>query len=228
MDSPPKRRLQFSLGTLVFGVIAAGAVIGMIFAYYENRKLSAEIHALKEQFGFLTIDDPTKIWARSVETDENYKWKFRVYVPRDGSYRIGVQTENVVPAEIDRNYANYHTLGKVKRGEFVIDAQIVRLTDERGILQLRVPKNDVTDVRLNSYGAFNVKSPATWFYKTYESKGPQAHSCRWVDEDKPMELLSVKMEKTIGDTEDFNQAVRDPGPGVLIWLEKEPPHEFRE
>ena len=61
-EAPPKKRwwLQYSLRTLVLGVLGIGLVGFLAASLYETKCLRQENKVLRAQLGELTIEDPSK------------------------------------------------------------------------------------------------------------------------------------------------------------------------
>ncbi len=88
-------------------------IVGMVFAvvHVRNRAASLELELrtlayenrqLRDEVGALSIDDPSKIYAIRVRTDDDRTWKWRVWVPEGTNVEVRYQWVDVPRVGIPR------------------------------------------------------------------------------------------------------------------------------
>lgn len=79
---------RFSLLTLLL----LGTIAGLSFAVWklgsQVRPLKEEVKRLRAEVGELHIEDPTKLHAMQVETDNELEWKWRIWIPAGMKYKV--------------------------------------------------------------------------------------------------------------------------------------------
>lgn len=230
-----KRRIQFSLGTLLMSVITLGACMGFYLTYRENTRLRNENEKMRDEVGFLDVTDPEKAWICTVKTDVPHKWLRRLYVPKDGDYRIGYQTFEVGLNGIDRTkaeYTNFH----LRRGSHVIELNIYKEYDAGRYFELKISGNHTWSGR-EIGGRFDWEkigfSPRFHFREIENGIYPIPEKSSSFDLDKPQYLVAVKVLKIIKETRNPDglagqtelAITSEPGPGLLMWFERDPGDE---
>jgi hypothetical protein len=237
-----KRRLQFSLGALLASVIALGAALGLWFADRENVRLQGVVKALnvenkglRNELGYLEIDDPKKICVRLVNPYIGFKrrqtpeeWSFHIHVP-EGSYRIGYQRDEVGTDAIDRSHSQYLNLGTV---EGKIDLKIAHFVDtEKNTFELHFEA--VTAKCSSGSGPRGGLKMKSGFGPNYQPTGSASlHAVDWLKtytfEPKETVILIflkcplVTTTLVVSQTTTSAMSTSLPGPGLLVWLEQVP------
>jgi hypothetical protein len=206
-----RKRSQFSLLTLLLIVIASGAFLGLYLKQKEASKLRDEVRALREEVGYLDVDDPEKIWARVVKQKEIYHWRWRIYVPKDGLYTLYHTTDGIGPEDFPK-HSNSKSMN-LKRGEFKIEAEVAQ-TGESATLHMDYP-GGVSTIGLGTaqkgYDDWNGSSTS----RTLSEKSTA------FEPGERVELLRLRAMKTISPTSKSTTA--GPSPGLLIWIQEGPP-----
>jgi hypothetical protein len=207
---PPKKRLQFSLLSLLCIVVALGAVMGFWFSQQETNRLRAENRKLREELGVLNVEDSTKFYARSLPVNDTLHWRWRLYFPAHRRYTIKVQTEEIGDDGFHHSSA---TSFDAEKGEYTFEAEA------------RKGKTGWTDINIRtSTGQFGTSTETMkpgfddWSAGSYSSSQLDKASKEY-DPAKPLELLRLRaMKRTSATT---SSGVAEPGPGLLIWIEPE-------
>jgi hypothetical protein len=103
MDEPqlmPKKswRPRFSLLTIIFVMTIAGLAIVVVLLWREVGPLRADNRRMRNELGYLSIDDPTKAYAIQLDTLDAGPWKWRVYLPPGGKYEMCCYSGRPLPA----------------------------------------------------------------------------------------------------------------------------------
>lgn len=212
-------RFQFSLRTLLLVAVTIGALIGFVVTRIENSKLRTENLKYRDELGILNIDDPEKAWVREiVQDDPDNNWRFRIYVPVPGKYRIGIQGDDVMRTPINREKADYIDFEMI-RGEVLLE---LNLKDSALSYSARFEPFE----RIASSGGVhglsnfeNVKN-ASRINLVLEKRGDfiDDHSASF-DLNKPLVLVAFKKDadKTLKP-----QPTAKSASGLLIWFERTP------
>jgi hypothetical protein len=77
----PARRFRFSLLTVLFlfALIACGITIWQLWREIGPQR--QQLQQLRNEVGYLTIDDPKQFHAIEVLTNKDYSWRWRIWVP---------------------------------------------------------------------------------------------------------------------------------------------------
>lgn len=77
----PSRHTRFSLRTLLLATVFLAMALAIVVLSWELVPLRAEVQQLRNEAGYLTIEDPTKLHAIEIETESPLMWKWKVWVP---------------------------------------------------------------------------------------------------------------------------------------------------
>ena len=95
----PRFRPRISLLSALLLMTIVGMCIVIVQLWREVVPLREEVRSYRNELGFLTIDDRTRIHGIQVPTRED-GWKWRVYFPPGGDYKLQCYT-GIIPAGID-------------------------------------------------------------------------------------------------------------------------------
>lgn len=81
-------KIQISLLSLLL----ATALVGLSIVHWQLARkadgLESTISQLRNELGYLNVEDPSKVYVRQVESTEPLTWKYRVYLPSDTKFRL--------------------------------------------------------------------------------------------------------------------------------------------
>jgi hypothetical protein len=96
MDQPPsKLRVRFSLLTLL---LATAAICLGVSHWHTSRQLAsarAALRKLRDEVGYLSIDDPTKFHAVALESEAPNTWQWRLFVPQGARYQWNIACDQI-------------------------------------------------------------------------------------------------------------------------------------
>ncbi|QDU57147.1 hypothetical protein [Aeoliella mucimassa] len=205
LDSQPtSRSFRFSLLTLVLltTIVALGIAVAQL--YWEVAPLRDEVKRLRAEVGELDITDKTKVHAVGVVTDNQLRWKWRVWVPEGANYVARGFGEDI-PAQGYPDTGATITLSQP--GEHVL---------EWGIEY--DPRSERWEGRLKVRGSSAGSDPQPWVdwsSRSTSSSGVGTRTTRVYDAGERVELMRLRC------TNDDNTPASpdDPVPGFLIWIE---------
>ena len=208
---PKKKRIQFSLLSLLCIVVALGAVMGFWFSQQETNRLCAENRKLREELGVLNVDDPTKFYARALPVNDTLHWRWRLYFPAHHGYSIHVETKEIGDTGFFHNSSS--SSFEVDKGEYTFE------------VEARKGKPGWTDIHImHPTGQFGTSTETMktgfedWSAGTFSTHQLDMASTEY-DPTKRLQLLRVRALKHISATR--SSTVKEPGPGLLIWIEPE-------
>jgi hypothetical protein len=201
--TPSRRKgARFSLLTLllVTAIVALSVTVAML--YRELGPLREEVSRLRNEVGELNVEDPTKLHAIRVETDNELEWKWRIWIPEGASYRLRGDG-GPVPKE------GYPMTGGTmylrEPGEHVIRYQIRR---------------DPRDGRWN--GSLHTQTGSVgkdhqpwveWSSRTSTGSGVGT-STRSYEIDQRVEIIRHRVSQA-----NSSANIEDPAAGFIVWLE---------
>ena len=146
--------MKFSILNLLLVLTTTASFIGLYASWSRNSKiveryeadiseqdteiaqLQAALKSLRQEAGFLTINDPTRIHAVKLRTTSRKTWSYRVYLPQGHSYYFATQINSLPsvdalpeveappgPSTIKGLQGNSVTIGR-DPGEYVVTLSI--------------------------------------------------------------------------------------------------------
>ena len=90
-DPPTRRRLRFTLRLMFVAVAAIALVVSWINTYRVTQRirlLEVENRRLRDEAGELSVEDPSQFHVMRIDTNNEFEWAWRLWVPEGNSYRI--------------------------------------------------------------------------------------------------------------------------------------------
>ena len=223
--SPHKRRwFQFSLRTILLLILGLCATIG----YFLNaRKLylaEQELHARRNESGYLSVDDRTQLHAIALNTDDPNTWRWRLFIPRGQRYSWNISSadipQNDVPQEPEVAGHSNEPYWEQDH-EVLVTARLRRTNDEFWELSV---ESRIGDSKDQMYGA-SLRIPdekLRWMSEISSTDGQVigGRGAELRDPDRPVILLQRRPCKKQADGSYLPSP--DPMPGFMIWLAPEP------
>jgi hypothetical protein len=212
-----KRRLQFSLATLLWLVVVAslGAALGrtkwlMDQQARELQQVRAELQKYRDEAGYVTVSDPRQMHAIQVFTPARNQWRWRVYLPPGCRYHLCHATANIPPT----GNPSMETWQLLDPGETIVHASIEQGPSGEQTFWLRTPKGSAgTGISKQNQGWITGAVGST-------STGVSIGGTQSVPPDKPLELLRLRAN-VVNPADGQSQLPTGPGPGLMIWIEQE-------
>lgn len=86
---------RFSLLTVLLLMALSACGITIFRLWYEVGPLRVEVRELRNETGRLSIDDPSKPHVVQVRTNDEFTWKWRVWIPAGRAYRIQLAVQDI-------------------------------------------------------------------------------------------------------------------------------------
>jgi hypothetical protein len=222
-------RLRFSLATLV---LLATIVCLAVALWSTSRRfreatlqvevLQEEVQKYREEMGYLTISDPSKVHAIGVPALGRLKWQWRVYLPENRAFRVHAVTGGVpkegVPAPPGTRSGSTSTM---RSGELLIYAEVQK--DRNGQWVLHVEE-----------GGMSAGSATIGIHQTHQRW--LEHFSGWIEQvrpgqtqafepGEPIVLLRLRVHE-IGEKTDHGRTSghppEEPCDGLMIWIDQTP------
>ncbi len=209
-------RFQFSLRTLLLLAITAGALMGFFFLRRENAKLRLDIERYRDELGSLEISDPAKAYIRAIPVSRMNHFRFRVYVPGGGQYRLGIQTKDVSPVGKGDDFNDMHV---TVQGEFIIELSLTFAPDGSGIYELGTMGTESPSWQRGNFH-WKVRGTSAQQYEIHSAILTDLRTVEF-DHHKPFKFLTLYATVPSKGT----RIQDDPGDGkagLKLWIEPEP------
>lgn len=137
MDQPdrkPKRRPRVSLLSLFLLTALVATSVTTAMLWWEVEPLRSEVARLRVETGQLTIEDPEKLYAVSIDTIERDTWKWRVYLPGKQDFQFETSLRRIAGRAFEMSRARWFEAcgtsctSSVGNGEFLLT---LRLENDR-------------------------------------------------------------------------------------------------
>lgn len=139
-------KIRFSLRAFLLTLFVLSLIGSNLYVSWKWRESRGEIDRLREEMGWLKIDDPTRIYVRQVDSWDPLSWAWRIYLP-PGERWVHAGSGAVAETGLKTSFGASTALQpRTRRGgagppdpldcEFTLTARIER--DQRGNLQLAV------------------------------------------------------------------------------------------
>ena len=206
MDSPATqaspRRLRYSLLTLLLATAIIALSVTVALLYREVGPLRQEVRRLRDEVGYLSISDPTKLHAIQVDTSEELTWKWRLWIPEDQGYRLRSEGGEVPKSGYPSSGV---TISRLKSGETWIEYRI-RRDPKSGELR--------GSMRTPGFAAgSDVHDWVQWPRKRSTLDGVTSTTHVFVP-GQTVELIRLRVSKDAASAQD----IEDPADGFMIWL----------
>ena len=204
--STGKRSWQFSILNLLLltTIVALSVTVAML--YRAIGPMRQELLQLRNEVGRLHIEDPTKLHAMQVQTDNELEWKWRIWVPEGKGYRVrshgGLVAKEGFPSDGGTIYLR-------ESGEHVIRYRI-----------LRDPRDGHWYGSMHAPGGSVGKDQQPWVKwrsRTSTSGGVSSSTRSFDSTAKRVEIIRHR----VSETAKSSLNIEDPAAGFMIWLESD-------
>jgi len=218
--------LRFSLATLILLATIVCLLVSLWTtsrrfreATGEAERLRAEIRKYREEMGYLTISDPSKVHAIGVPALGNLKWQWRVYLPENRAFRVhvvtgGVPKEGVPPAP----RTSSGSTSTIRSGESLLYAEVQKgrggewvFHVEDGIGSSTLGIHQTHERWLENFSGWieQVRPGQTQAFEPGE----------------PIVLLRLRVHEFVEKTDDGRTSGHppdEPCDGLMIWIDEKP------
>ncbi|MBW3600787.1 MAG: hypothetical protein KY475_26415 [Planctomycetes bacterium] len=114
--------MRFSLRGFILGVGFLCLLAANVAALRDIPRLRSENRRLRDELGYLTVEDPERLHLISVPRYEDLRWQWRIYVPRRDQFRVVVEWDEFLGDETIHRRAQ----APLSPGEFPLELAIYR------------------------------------------------------------------------------------------------------
>jgi hypothetical protein len=227
-----KWKFQFSLSSLLWLTLCLALLLTSVLMYRrmadaEHRMVQAEAEAalMRKAAGYLVIGDRKLVHGFKIATHEEFRWRWRLFIPSGHDYSIKVASGDL-PQEGIPDHAEYdEPMNYV--GEIVVCADVEQSkVEDKYVMTLSI-WNEKLDLVRGTYcpekqrNVFDTSIPISASAIEKLHVGPVEGRIEFgdggtqtSDPNQPIILLSRILIPQDGDAS-------APGPGIMIWLEEQ-------
>ncbi len=205
-------RLRFSLLTALLVTTIVALAVLVVAQWREVGPLSTEVQLLRDEVGELSIEDPTRLHAIELATDDRETWRWRVWVPAGGAV------------------AAKFKWGDVSRTGFPHDAAEIDLQPGESVITLRAERGQADGqwkCTLQTEGGVGetvaIPDGAAWFDWTGSDclEGTGIGRSTSVENSDKAEFLLMRYRVVHYEDLVNGQLPEGPVPGFIVWLGRE-------
>lgn len=215
-----KRRMRFSLLALILVTALFCIVLSHVLTSRELYHVRQEAKRLRDELGYLTIADESKLHAIAIAAEEGYfskRWRWRIYFPAGREYRVCHKFVDLPTDGIpDDNYEFFSDVA----GEMTLAASAVREPDGswRLVLHYNSPGGPYSQTRSQ------VIAGDAWLREDASMSWNQAgaETTDSVEPGEPMVLLRMRRVQSVTLPGGAQRQMVDANPtdGLMLWIEE--------
>lgn len=117
-------RIRFSLRTFFLALLVLSLIGSHLYVSFKWRQAQTDVQRLRDELGYLTIDDPTQFYVRETSglMGERLSWRWRIYLP-PAQWHLHVATGQIE----EDNYSGGAVMPSgPPQGEFTLRANLER------------------------------------------------------------------------------------------------------
>jgi hypothetical protein len=214
--------LSFSLRTLLLLVVIVCMAIPLALQTYNLQRAEAELRQLRNEVGYLSVDNRSKVHAIAVDMNEPDTWRWRLFLPQGTRYSwcLGfgdIPAKGVPKPKIKLTRPEPYSDEDV---EVLVTAKLRKLDDGGWSLSV----SSTIGNQRHQMGGTRVTIPAEEMRRiqevsVYDADTLGDRGTETLDPTGPIVLLLLRTRERQPDGSYKSSA--DPMPGYMIWLEKE-------
>ena len=128
-----RKRFQFSIRSLLFFTLIAALVTTSLLMYRRMSKAERELITLRNEAGYLKIEDEKLFQAIALDCPEPLTWKWRVFMPKGSKYSWNLASGDIPESSIPKNgfclVSSFEQLPRTKGVEALIMVSIRKNPD---------------------------------------------------------------------------------------------------
>ena len=218
-----KWKFQFSISSLLWLTICFALLLTSILMYRRMAKAEAEAEVLRKAAGYLVVGDEKMVHGFKIETHEEFRWKWRLFIPPSHKYSIKVASGDLPQEGIPDHAECDEQMNFV--GEMVVSADVEQSNDKDKYMMTLSIWNEKLDLVRGTYcpemqqRVFGTSTTISASVIENLRVGRAESRIEFgdcgtqtSDPNQPVILLS----RIIIPQDDASA----PGPGIMIWLEE--------
>jgi hypothetical protein len=207
-DQPSSRRWRFTLRVLFIAVAVVALAVSWINSYritQRLRLLEVENRRLRDEAGELSIEDPSIFHVIQIDTNNEFEWAWRLWVPEGHRYRIQSFGGPIPKEGFPRSSG---TISISEPGEHLVRYRIRRDPRDNRMYGSIWTRDVIAGKSEQPWVEWDYKMTATGGIGRGTSKVPV-----WQPGQR-VELIRYRVSQAT-----LYDKIEDPAPGFLIWLE---------
>lgn len=146
------RTPRFNIKALVSLTTIVGLLIVIVQQWREIGPLRAEVRRMRNELGYLLVDDPSRAYVIGMRSFENDSWKWRIYLPPGGKYALcersgrfpsrATHSEDSWFDEVRNSASGMGSTSFNMEGEFVLEGRLIKEGDSWVFVTDRINMED--------------------------------------------------------------------------------------
>jgi hypothetical protein len=215
-------RWRFSLRTLLLVVVIICIAMPMAIQTIKLYRAQAELRQLRNEVGYLSVNDRSKVHVIAVDMNEPHTWRWRIFLPQGVRYSFCLGYGDIPPKGVPEPKLK-HTSNEPysdEDAEVLVTAKLRPLDDGNWSLSVSSAIGD----RPYQMGGGKVTIPGKQMrdiqkVSIYDAHTLGARGAKTLDPRGPVVLLQQRIRERRPDG--TYQSSAGPMPGYMIWMEKE-------
>ncbi|HEX2473647.1 MAG TPA: hypothetical protein VHK01_02810, partial [Lacipirellulaceae bacterium] len=213
---------RFSLRTLLLLVVIVCIAIPLGMQSYKLHRAETELRQLRNEVGYLSVDDRSKVHVIAVDMNEPNSWRWRIFLPQGVRYSWCLGFGDI-PAKGVPQPKLKHTSNEPYSDEdveVVVTARLRQLEDGDWSLSVSSMIGD----QLYQMGGARVTIPSEEMRRIQQVSVYDGHTrgTRGTEAINPNEPIVLLQKRVCEKQPDGSyQPWANPMPGYMIWMEKE-------
>jgi hypothetical protein len=221
----PNFRPRISILTALLLTAILGMAIVLVQLWRSVEPLRAENRRLRSELGYLSILDENKVYATEVASDEPDTHRYRVYIPKKGTFKLHTRIFSIPGRPTAETKADWiatllksrsGSSSEIAPGEYTIDVKLRRNLDDEESWTMFISKQG------KSAGSVGSKMPwlndrRAWSYSSDVSASDQIEA----DPNAGLVLFKIGQATVTGSNGSYSMYPPDETkdhPGVMLWI----------
>ncbi len=204
----PNLRPRISILTALLLMTILGMAIVVAKLWRGTTHMRSELHALRDETGRLSIDDPTKLNAMGIRTNDPLLWKWRIWVPEGSKVFLGAAWGEIPATGVPKNTQ----MDELEPGEQWIEMRVFQ------DLKDNVWRASLESKRWKHPLPIPLEDWQTWQNAGFAIEGVQFETGTEANPHEPFVITRDRRDQSNGPIQ--VQAIKAPLAGFIIWLER--------
>ncbi|MBI2826737.1 MAG: hypothetical protein HYX69_18855 [Planctomycetia bacterium] len=217
----PRGRFRFTLKTLLLFFIGIALVVGAGVNTWRLRTAERELNKLRNEAGYLSVSDRTKVHVIALEVDDPRTWKWRMFVPKGHKYQW-----RLAQGSIPLDSAPTHGITGISNepywdsdGEVLITAKLSEADDGDWRLSVSSKRGDSKD-QMGGATLTIPRDDLQWMSTVPATDGRVLGGSGAVAVDPAGPIVLLQRRACEKQPDGSYKPSTNPMPGFMLWLEE--------